>query len=282
VLYSKGKPYFVVFTMQDTINKRMALDGKAIALEYITPRSRRRIFRQVDTNLPCVHEQIPFAGGQISIRSWGDGDIVLMVHGWSANQSDMFDFVPAITERGYRAVTFDLPAHGESSGKIAGLDHLAAGIIAVGVYLGAVHGVIAHSVGCAATSIAIAEGALNPARATMLAPPESYEQFARQYGKARGLDHVGVDSMIQSLKDDGIRVALFSSDLVAKFEFPGLVIHSADDDIIPITVGQHVAQSWPGCRFVQVEQLGHRGILKDNKVVDLVIDFIAAPILSQG
>jgi pimeloyl-ACP methyl ester carboxylesterase len=264
----------VVFTMQDTINKHIALDGKTIALEYITPRSRRRIFRQVDTSVPCVREQIPFEGGQISIRSWGNGEIVLLVHGWSGNQSDMFDFVPFITQKGFRAVTFDLPAHGESSGKTASLDHMAAGIIAVGTHLGGVHGVIAHSVGCAATSIAISKGALNPARATLLGPPESYEQFARQYGRARGLDEAGVDSMIQALKDDGIRVALFSSELVAKFDFPGLIVHSVDDDIIPFAVGQHVARSWPGCRLIEVDQLGHRGILKDHNVVNLVSEFI--------
>jgi predicted alpha/beta hydrolase family esterase len=84
-----------------------------------------------------------------------------------------------------------------------------------------------------------------------------------------------VEAMLESLKNEGIRVALFSSELVVHFKFPGLVVHSADDNVIPIAIGQRVAQSWPGCRFAGVDQLGHRGILTNKAVIELVTDFIS-------
>ena len=52
--------------------------------------------------------------------------------------------------------------------------------------------------------------------------------------------------------------------------FPGLVIHDVDDDEVPLGDARAVASGWPGADLVTTAGLGHRRILRDDEVRDLV------------
>src|SRR5271168_989134 len=99
--------------MEQTL--RNAAEIEVAALEYITPNSVRKIVRRPKVVAEPEALRVPFRGGSLSVRLWGKGETILLVHGWAANQQDMFAFVPEIIARGLQAATVDLPAHGESS-----------------------------------------------------------------------------------------------------------------------------------------------------------------------
>ncbi len=248
-------------------------DIRAAALDYVSPNGPRRVVRRPKTEVAAQQFSVPFKGGTLSIRSWGDGAPVLLVHGWAANQTDMFSYVPPLIAGGFKAVAMDLPAHGESSGEYAGLEHLADGILAVSVHLGALAGVIAHSAGCAATQLAIAADMIVE-RAVMLASPINYEINAYRHAKRLGYDADQTTQFIQALGDLDVRVAIKSVDFVPAFKTPALIIHSEDDVVIPVSMGEELSGFWRGSRFLKVNGLNHRGVLKDESVISTAIKFL--------
>lgn len=244
-----------------------------VAREYLTPGGRRRVLRQPKVDLPRTDLTIEHQGGHLAVRAWGEGQLILLVHGWAGDQSDMFSYVPALTAGGFRVVTLDLPAHGESSGEIASLEQLADGIVAVASHFKPLKAIVGHSVGSAASAFAIAKG-LPVERAVLLAPPESYENYARHFAAAKGLKPPQVEEMIEHLLAQGVKVNITISELAADFRLPGLIVHSSDDQITAAKNSHLISRRWPSSRFLSVSGLGHRGVLRDQQVISDVCDFI--------
>ncbi|NUO03188.1 MAG: alpha/beta hydrolase, partial [Saprospiraceae bacterium] len=87
---------------------------------------------------------------------WGKGEqVVLLVHGWESRGTALRGFVPSLIEKGYRVVTFDGPAHGNSDGKRTNIIHFAGAIRAIIRHIGGVHSIITHSFGGASTVFAL-------------------------------------------------------------------------------------------------------------------------------
>lgn len=250
-------------------------DIRKLALQYLTPDGPRKVVRKPKTEATESHWQIPHDGGHLSVRSWGEGLPVLLVHGWAANQTDMFKYVSAFVANGFTAIALDLPAHGESSGETASLDQLADGIIAVAKHSGDFYAVVAHSIGCAAAQVAMSRG-LKVEKAVMLSSPVNYGLAARGYAQRAGLNDSEIAKFLQELHSMGVRTAIKSLDVVQNFQTPALIIHSEDDLIIPITTSRSIAETWSGSRLLTVDKLGHRGLLKDDDVVTAVVDFVRA------
>lgn len=58
---------------------------------------------------------------------------------------------------------------------------------------------------------------------------------------------------------------------------PLLVVHDQDDPETRHRDGQDIADSWPESELVTTSGLGHRRILRDAGVVELVTTFVGAP-----
>lgn len=250
------------------------LDPAAVALEYLTPGGRRRVLRQPKVDLLRSDLSVSHGAGQVAVRAWGCGQPILLVHGWAGDQSDMFSYVPTLTASGFRVVTMDLPAHGESSGETASIEQLADGILAVAQHFDPLKAIVGHSVGSAALAVALSKG-LAVERAVLLAPPESYENYARFFAAAKGLSPQQVEQMIQHLQAAGIRVNITTSELASSFKLPGLIVHSSDDQITSVENSQMIADRWVNSTFLPVSDLGHRGLLRDQNVIAAVCDFIS-------
>lgn len=82
----------------------------------------------------------------------------------------------------------------------------------------------------------------------------------------------GVARQISAVLADGSRAAR-----LARIRVPTLVIHGADDPLIPVAAGEHTAQLIPGARLEIVPGMGHN--LPDalaSRIVELVRGFVAA------
>lgn len=254
------------------------------AVKYITPDGPRRVVRRPKTEAHCQEFQVPHQDGIISCRLWHNNlvdapstDIVLLVHGWAANQTDLFNFVPALLDhpsKRFSALAMDLPAHGQSSGTRAGLEQLADGVLSVGGYFKNISAVIAHSIGCAASQLAMHKG-LQTHKAVMLASPQNYQQSTYRYAQRQGLDEKETTEMIAILKEMGVRTDIKSVDYVPQFKVPALLVHSADDPVVPIATSESINSYWPDSRLVRVDGMGHRGILKDKALIGKIVEFLA-------
>ncbi|MBS1998857.1 MAG: alpha/beta fold hydrolase [Cyanobacteria bacterium SZAS LIN-2] len=257
--------------MEKTVTEAAGL--RQVALEYITPNSIRKVVRRPRVEIEAEEVRVPFNGGTLSTRRWGTGRPVLLIHGWAANQTDMFAFVPEIVSRGLQAVAMDLPAHGESSGEVTGLEELGHAVTAVGKHLGQLQGAIAHSVGGAAVQLALTNG-MEADKVVILASPQDYGAGLRAFAKRKGLSDEEIDQLQAMLLEMNIKTQIRSADFVPEISVPALIVHSNDDHIIDVATAVDLARYWKNSRLLLVDELKHRGVLKDPIVIREAIDYL--------
>ena len=221
----------------------------------------------------------------LAAASWGDPAAapVLLIHGWEGRGSQLGAFVRPLLERGHRVVALDAPAHGRSAGRDANPLRFARAILAAGRALGPLHGIVGHSMGGAATVIALDRG-LAAERVVLLAAPAWLSRVAATFPQLLGLPptaaasfgrrlagHVGerpeaVDPA--ALLERGARTG------AAWMAGGALILHDEADRDVPVAEGAALAERWPGARLERLRVGGHRRMLFDPGVVELVVGYL--------
>jgi pimeloyl-ACP methyl ester carboxylesterase len=208
--------------------------------------------------------------------SWGEGPTVLLVHGWEGRGSQMGAFAQPLADAGYRAVTFDGPAHGASTGKLSSLPQFAAAIQTIAGRVGSLHGIVTHSFGSPATAWAMQQG-LQTDRLVFIAPPADLDEYVDYFCDLLGFSSTARQHMIDRLEDnfnlrwDEARVAA----LVPQDRTELLVIHDREDQDSAFINGHRVVAAWPGSQLHPTSGLGHRRILRNQAVVSRVVAFLS-------
>jgi pimeloyl-ACP methyl ester carboxylesterase len=209
--------------------------------------------------------------------SWGEGPTVLLVHGWNGRASQLGGFVAPLRARGYRVVAFDAIGHGDSEGHHLSLPELATCIREVADEVGDLCGVIAHSLGGAATTLALSQG-LEAQRAVFISPPSDPREFLRLFSSA-----IGISDAVRARVKANVerRLGMQMEDMQATVHAPSmrtplLVIHDRSDKEVPFEVGRSVAEAWPGAELLATDGLGHQRILRDAAVTNVAVGFIDA------
>ena len=219
----------------------------------------------------------------MQLWAWGEGPTVLLVHGWNGRGTQLGAVVAPLVARGYRVVAFDALGHGESEGKRSSLPELASCIRQVVEELGGVYGVIAHSLGGAATTYSLAHG-LDVERAVFISPPADPREFLRIFGEALGIDD-DVRARVKERVERRLGVPMEQMQTFAiapAMQIPLLVIHDEDDKEVPFSVGKAIAEAWPGADLMVTHGLGHQRILRDETVRDAAVGFIDAAMHRQA
>ena len=209
--------------------------------------------------------------------SWGNGPTVLLVHGWNGRATQLGGFVEPLVARGYRVVAFDAFGHGESPGSSMSLPELASCIRQVSDELGGLYGVIAHSMGGAATTLALSDG-LQLERAVFVSPPSDPRVFLQIFSDALGIsDQVRTHLKERVERRIGISMESIRANLIApSMRVPLLIIHDRDDKEVPVESGQSIADAWPNAKLVLSEGLGHQRILRTKPITNVAVSFIDA------
>jgi pimeloyl-ACP methyl ester carboxylesterase len=208
---------------------------------------------------------------------WGNGPLVLFVHGWSGRGSQATHFVDALLQAGFGVLSFDAPAHGATPGKQTNMLVISDVILALHRHFGDFHSAITHSFGGMILPYAIQQG-VRVGRIASICPPAGLEAILRNFQRMLSVPDLVIDLMISSLhKDFGADLAENISTIrnVSTLTTPAIVIHDEDDEDIPWQSGKQVADAWPGARFILTHKLGHRRILRASETVQTVVDFIA-------
>jgi pimeloyl-ACP methyl ester carboxylesterase len=214
---------------------------------------------------------IPTPVGNVAVWQQGDGPVVLLVHGWSGTHTDLDSFVAPLLAAGRRVISIDLPAHGLSDGKLASLPDMAKGVVHVANAIGPISGVIAHSIGCAATGLALQDG-MKAARVVLIAPPSRYTDFARAFARQAGIEP---EALLTAIRKRGIDIDSVDYPAIAPALTSGaLVIHSKDDQVVSFDNGMEIAAAWPDAQFIACDGLGHRRILTDPGAISEAVRFL--------
>lgn len=217
--------------------------------------------------------RIPVASGHLSGWRWGEGPPVLLVHGWEGRGAQLGSFVEPLVDAGFSVWTFDAPAHGATAGRTASLPAFADAVAATARASGPLAGLVAHSMGAAASAWALA-GGLDCRRVVFVAPPDAslvLERFQRLVGIS---DRVRrrMECLLEEVY--GTHLSEVSGPRLGEsIRAPLLVVHDRDDQFVPWSDGQAFASSWTRASLMSTEGLGHHRILRDLGVIRRVVAF---------
>ncbi len=243
---------------------------------FTTPIRHRVPDRERDWVQSARRSSLAFNGGSLAIYEWGHGPRILLVHGWSGRATQLGAFVQPLVEQGFSVLAFDAPGHGGASGSRSALPEFAFAMERVLERFGDVHGIIAHSMGTAATSFVLTRGA-SAKRLAYIAPPENPGNYL--FRAARFLnfpDSIAPRAQRHIEEKYGV---LFESargiHLAPQIDTPLLIVHDEKDSDVPFAEGQRLADAWQGSTLHRTQGLGHTRILRDPDVVQRVVGFIA-------
>lgn len=210
---------------------------------------------------------------------WGTGEqVVILVHGWEGRGSQLAAFAGPLVAAGYSVVTFDAPGHGASTGNRSSLPHFTWALRGVADAIGAApHAIVAHSLGCAATTLALRDG-FGVQRLVYLAPPLNPADYTQQFGEILGLDDRTIKGLRHRIEERFLRKwSDYSLEQTAQgMTAPLLIIHDRSDTETPWTGGAALAGLWPGARMITTEGLGHRRILREASLIEAAASFVVS------
>ena len=221
--------------------------------------------------------KIPFQDGWLQCYRWGTGPVCLFVHCWGGRGTQAEDMIRQLIQNGMSVVSFDHPAHGLSSGKTAEMVRMAAAVKAVIHNIGPVHTLIGHSLGVAASAIAMRDHALDVGRLVSISSLTHCIWFTEVIAEFLGISATTVARARRILDNNYAQPVgwedLSVVDMIARLSLPILLIHDYDDAEIPFEHGVKISRAVPRAQFLATTGQGHRRILKAPAVLDLVTQF---------
>ena len=145
----------------------------------------------------------------------------------------------------------------------------------VAKHYGPLAAVVGHSLGGAATMLALSKG-MQAERTVLIAPAADPMAAADRFGRAVGL----AQSLRAHLFDEWekrfkIPVAGLQVHVNAPFiARPALVVHDLEDREVPWAEGERYARYWPDSHLLSTQGLGHNRIAGDASVIAAALRFL--------
>ena len=218
-------------------------------------------------------------GRTISGFEAGKGPAVLLVHGWGDRAGVLGGFIEPLVAAGYRVVGFDLPAHGGSGRGRTDIPGVADTIAAISAELGGVEAVVAHSLGGAATVVALDRG-LDVGRVALLASAVRLENAVGRFADTFRLPASALTALrshIERRFGAGVWEEFAADRAAAGLSSRALIVHDTDDPQVDVADARLLGEAWPGAQLVTTSGLGHRRILRDPEVISTVVEFVTQP-----
>ncbi len=224
---------------------------------------------------------VPVQGSSVAGWSWGDGAPVYLVHGWGGSAGQLGAFVEPLVRAGYRVVAFDGPSHGQSQPGPSGprsstILELAEALRAVACVHGPPHAVVAHSLGCSATAVALRDG-LTATRAVFVAPLVDVTPYTHAFAHRLGFGERIRAGMVRRIERRfGVPLSFFDLTPMARQMTPPplLIVHDRDDRETRWPDSSNLSRAWPDARLLTTSGLGHHRILSDPRVIAQVVRYV--------
>src|ERR1700752_2205163 len=212
---------------------------------------------------------------------WGPAaaPIIYLVQGWGSRGVRLAAFVEPLLALGHGVVTYDALGQGESARGMTSMPEFARTLQAVVARHGAPRAIVAHSMGCAGTTLALSWG-LEAGRLVFLAPaadpPAGGAPFARQLGlRSDVLERVRARSERRlRVRWADLNVPTLARGLSRRPDL--LIVHDEADETVRWQDGSAMAAAGPNAQLVTTQGLGHRGVTSDARVVRQAVDFLTS------
>lgn len=216
-----------------------------------------------------------FFGPNLSAIRWGHGpQKILLMHGWESRATQMYSIAEPLVAAGFEVIAIDAPLHGKSAGTKANPLVFAHTIHTANQALGPFYGAIGHSMGAAALAIAKSNG-VNLGRYVLISSPACLYDTLYAFAKFMGLSEKCIQLFIQSVEAEvGEPSKALDVGNAMRNHDHCLLIHSKDDAEVPYAAMQKLIAEIPTARSNIVNNLGHRKIVRDIKVCEMITEFM--------
>ncbi|WP_391091395.1 alpha/beta fold hydrolase [Vibrio sp. NH-UV-68] len=208
--------------------------------------------------------------GVLKTYQLGSGPIWILTHGWSGSSSQFYPLMEHIASRGFTALAYDHPAHGQSEGAYG---HIPAFVHGLEVILDSVEqevaGLVAHSMGTA-SSIECHHRKLAGKPFLLIAPVLDY-----------------LDNLFGSVARSGYSMRLFNavvSDVEQEYRYPiqsidpygklkqrqakTIIVHDEGDKFTKYPVSKKAAEEMDNVELVTTQGQGHGRVMKCQQVME--------------
>jgi len=260
---------------------KLVPDGMAFALtDRLAAMSHRPALEDPERRAMEQAEQIRFGDGRGNVAwAWGEGPLVIVVHGWNGRAAQMAPLAVQIAESGFRAIAPDVTGHGDSPGRHAHWRYFLRDVPALTQTLGEQpYACVGHSAGALTMMAARYAGKLRASRYVCICAPshpfppislirkklaprpavvERYKAFiAGQFGHRW-------DDLVPGLVYRGLGADT-------------LLFYDTTDRFVDHAEGDKIAAIAPGARLLKTDRYSHARILAAGELHAAVCEFLRA------
>ncbi len=246
----------------------------------MNPFSKRQVsFREVETSQEF---DIPIDSEleRVHLYYFKGGDKhILLTHGWADTSRSMEAIISELLALGYSVWSMDHLGHGKSSGKESNLFAFIKGLKAAIHYIETnyqeLHGIIGHSAGATAT-LNLDRDFLAKRRIILMGVPIEFLGLMHKQMDEIGIHPKVVVDLIKYLKSEYKRdfSELDPKEHKDKVGEHFLFIHDEEDEYAPYSDLEAYAADTTS-QVMLTEGLGHRKILRDEKVMTRMMEFMS-------
>ncbi|MCY9854260.1 alpha/beta hydrolase [Vibrio mediterranei] len=210
-----------------------------------------------------VKGEIATPEGMLKTYRLGTGPVWILTHGWSGTASQFFPLMEHIASRGFTALAYDHPAHGESEGAFGHIPAFVGGLEGLLDNEDDVAGLVGHSMGTA-SAIECKHAKLHDKPLLLIAPVLDY-----------------LDNLFGSVARSGYSMRLFEAvvdDIQTQYQYPlqtidpynklalrnapTIIVHDEKDRFTKYSVSKKAAQEMVNVELVTTHGQGHGRVMQ--------------------
>ena len=218
---------------------------------------------------------------------------ILCSHGFEGRGTNFYKFISKLIERGFRVLALDHPMHGNTEGNETGCHVFGCSLNCILYYIKEPIILLAHSLSNETVSMNYYisdENTKNKIKGYVgISVLDKLTDSITKFGKLSGLDDYSSKLFMEkNLEKLGMDLRFFIvSEAIKNFNFPCLIVHDDKDKEVPvecaINVSKNISENFQTYKigdkefpcFYKTTGLGHRRIIRDDNVVNVVVDFIS-------
>ncbi len=217
---------------------------------------------------------------ELQFYFWGNSDKkILIVHGWDGMTADFSELINALVKAGFSVVAFDLPAHGNSAGNLTHLPMVITLLKKIIPKYGSFYGVIAHSLGAAATAFSLAElnGSISMSKLVLMGLHPVPFEFFKQFQYVLGINDKLFEKCVLYVEEKvgrrvrGMSVHEANSSISAE---KVLLVHDENDQVANLKIIEKLNSEWKNSELFYGEHGGHYKHYKHPEVIERVVKFM--------
>ena len=270
------KPILITAKFLQAISPKLATQFAAKL--FTTPIKHKIPKREFEMDKQSIQQDILIPSINKTIKTYQYGNSskkILLVHGWSGRGTQLVKIADELIELGFSTLSFDAPAHGKSKGKSSIMTEFIASIIELDKQFGPFEFAIGHSLGGMSIINAIKQN-LNIKKAVIIGSGDLIQDIISDFIRNLRLKPEIGDRMREHFeKKFGEPMNNYSTSFVSKnIETPVFIIHDNDDNDVNVKCAHNIHSHIKNSKLMITNNLGHRKILGNQKVIDEIKEFI--------